>query len=129
MRATINELPVLLEAGPSTVRGTDWDGFRVSVISVPAGTDFGPLLKGLPDDRCPGAHWGYILKGALRITHADGRSELMCGGDLYHMPPGHTGVAEEDTEFIEIADPEKHDRFLAQARQNLLAADAAANGY
>ena len=37
------------------------------LISVPAGTDFGPLLKGLPNDRCPCPHWGYVLKGRLRV--------------------------------------------------------------
>jgi len=51
MRATKNELPVLLEAGLSTVRGVDWGEMRVGVVSVPAGTDFAPLLSGLPDDR------------------------------------------------------------------------------
>lgn len=52
MRTATNELPLLVDAGPASVRGVDWDGMRAAVISVPAGTDFGPLLKGLPDDRC-----------------------------------------------------------------------------
>ena len=102
MRASKSELPVLVEAGAASVRGADWGGMRAAVVSVPAGTDFGPLLKGLPDDRCPCPHWGYVMTGRLRIAYAD-REEILHAGDVYYMPSGHTGVAEEDTEFLEIA--------------------------
>ena len=67
----------------------------VRCVSVPAGTDFGPLLRNLPEDRCQGPHWGYVLKGRLRIQYASGE-EVLSAGDFYHMPPGHTGIAEED---------------------------------
>ena len=119
MHASRNELPVMLEAGPNQIRGIDWGGMRVALVSVPAGADFGPLLKGLPNDRCPGEHWGYVLKGRLRITHADNREEIMAAGDFYHMPPGHTGVAEEATDFIEVGEPGAHQQFIDQARKNI----------
>ncbi len=121
MHASKNQLPMLLEAGPSQVRGIDWGDMRVALLSVPAGADFGPLLKGLPNDRCPGAHWGYVIKGRLRITHADNKDEVIEGGDFYHMPPGHTGVAEEASEFLEIGEPGPHEQFLAAARRNIAA--------
>jgi hypothetical protein len=121
MHASMNELPVLVEAGPSQVRGADWGAMRVAVVSVPAGADFGPLLKGLPDDRCQGEHWGYVIKGRLRITHADNREEVLGGGDFYHLPPGHTGVAEEATDFIEIGEPRAHQQFVEAAKKNIAA--------
>jgi hypothetical protein len=121
MRAARSELPTLLEAGAASVRAVDWNGMRAAVISVPAGTDFGPLLRGLPDDRCPCPHWGYVIKGRLRISYATGE-EVLREGDVYYMPPGHTGVAEEDTEFLEIAPPELHQQFVDNARRNLAAA-------
>jgi hypothetical protein len=116
MRATRDELPILVEAGPAKVRGVDWGEMRVAVVSVPAGTDFGPLLRGLPDDRCPGDHWGYVLKSRLRISYAD-RDEIIQAGDFYHMPAGHTGVAEEETEFLEIGSPRQHQQFVENARR------------
>ena len=118
MRATKDELPIMLEAGPSLVRGIDWGEMRVSVVSVPAGTDFTPLLKGLPDDRCQGPHWGYVLKGRMRIRY-ETEDEVLSAGDFYHMHPGHTGIAEEDTEFIEVAPPHLHQEFLDAAHHNL----------
>jgi hypothetical protein len=84
---------------------------------VPAGTDFSPLLKGLPNDRCQGAHWGYVITGRLHITHADGRQETLAAGDFYHLPPGHTGIAEEATDFIEIGEPGPHQEFVENARR------------
>lgn len=116
MRATRDELPLLVEAGPASVRGADWDSMRVAVISVPAGTDFGPLLQGLPNDRCQCPHWGYVIEGRLRISYAD-HEEVLQAGDFYHMPAGHTGVAEEDTEFLEVAPPAEHQAFVENARR------------
>jgi hypothetical protein len=119
VHASKDALPVMLQAGPAQVRGVDWGRMRVGLVSVPAGTDFSPLLKGLPNDRCPGEHWGYVIKGRLHITGADGQEEDLVAGDFYHLPPGHTGIAEEDTDFIEIGEPGPHDEFLENARRNL----------
>lgn len=118
MRASKEKLPMLLEAGEATVRGADWDDMRVVIVSVPAGTDFGPLLQGHPGDLCPCPHWGYIIKGRLEVQYSDGK-ETLRAGDVYYLPSGHTGVAVEDTEFLEVSPPDKHQSFLDMARRNL----------
>jgi hypothetical protein len=118
MHASKNEMPMLLEAGAATIRAIDWEGMRAVVVSVPAGTDFRPLLSGLPDDLCPCPHWGYVMKGRLQIQYADGE-ETLSAGDVFYLPPGHTGVAEEDTEFLEISPPHQHQQFIDSARRNL----------
>jgi hypothetical protein len=119
MRATKDELPVLLEAGPSSVRGVDWGELRVAVVTAPAGSDFTPLFEGLPNDRCQGAHWGYVIKGRLRVIQRDGTEEVLNAGDFYHIPPDHTGIAEDDIEFLEIGPPEPHQAFIEAAARNL----------
>lgn len=120
MHASTNELPILVDAGAATVRGVDWEGMRAAIVSVPAGTDFGPLLRGLPGDRCPCPHWGYVIRGRLRITGTGG-GETLGAGDVFYLPAGHTGVAEEDTDFVEISPPEQHQRFVDNARGVLAA--------
>lgn len=120
MRATKEDLPVMLEAGDASIRGADWGDMRLTVVTIPAGTDLEPLLKGLPNDRCQGPHWGYVLKGRIRIQYSSSEDVLQAG-DFYYMPPGHTGITEEDTEFLEIAPPDLHDDFLDAARKNLAA--------
>ena len=118
MHATKEELPLVLQAGDASIRGAQWGELRAVVVSLPAGTDVGPLLKGNEGDRCPCPHWGYVVRGRLRVEYAD-RSEILKAGDLYYMPAGHTGVAEEDSELIEISPPGPHEEFLHQARANL----------
>jgi hypothetical protein len=57
---------------------------------MPAGTDDRPLFEGLSDDRCPAApHWGYAIKGQIRVIYAH-REEVLRAGDLYYLPSGHT---------------------------------------
>src|SRR5437867_116905 len=96
MRASRDELPELLGAA---IRGSDCGDLRSTVVSMPAGTDAKPLFKGIPDDRCPAPHWGYVIKGQIRIIYAE-REEVLRTGDLYYLPSGHTAVVEEDFESV-----------------------------
>ena len=104
MRATRDELPVLFGEDPAAIRGADWGDLRAMVISLPAGTDLAPLLQGLPGDLCPCPHWGYVVKGRIRVRYAEGE-ETLRAGDLFYLPPGHTPLVEEDAEFVEFSRP------------------------
>jgi len=114
MRASRDDLPELL--GPA-VRATDWGDLRSIAIALPAGTDLGPLLKGLPDDLCSCPHWGYVIKGQMRVSYADSQ-EVLRAGDLYYLPPGHTGMVEEDFECIEFSPPAAHEQVLDVVKRN-----------
>jgi hypothetical protein len=111
MRATRDQLPILFGADPAAIRGIDWGDLRSMIISLPAGTDLAPLLQGLPNDLCPCPHWGYMLKWRIRVTYADGE-EVLEAGDLFYLPPGHTALVEEDTEFVEFSPPAAHQPVL-----------------
>ena len=121
MRASRHELPELLGAA---IRGSDWGDLRATVVAMPAGTDARPLFKGLPDDRCPAPHWGYVIKGQLRVIYAD-REEVLRTGDLYYLPPGHTAVVEEDFESVEFSNPAGHEQVLDVIKRNAAMAQTA----
>ena len=125
MHASRDELPLLFGADPAAVRGADWGGLRAGIVSLPAGADLGPLFKGLPNDRCPCPHWGYVIRGRMRITYAD-REEVVSAGDIVYMPPGHTAVVEEDFEWAEFSPPAEHDAVLAVVLSNAATASAPA---
>jgi len=103
MRETRQNLPVLLQAPGVTVRSADWNGMAVNYIELAKGTDFTPVLKGLPGDMCQCPHWGYVLKGAITLRYQDGKEEKVQAGDLWFAPAGHTAWCEEDTEFVEFS--------------------------
>jgi hypothetical protein len=124
MRATRDELPILFGEDPTTIRGADWGGLRSMIVSLPAGTDLAPVLKGLPNDLCPCPHWGYVIKGRMRVVYAD-REEVLQASDLFYLPPGHTPLVEEDTEFVEFSRPEEHQPVLDHVQRAMAAASAA----
>jgi glyoxylate utilization-related uncharacterized protein len=92
-------------------------GFRALIVSFPARMDATPLLRGLLDDRCHCPHWGYILKGQMRVIYAD-QAETLKAGDLWYLPPGHTVIDDEDMEFIEFSPPKQYDKVLEVLRLN-----------
>ena len=79
MRVRKEDLPVALEAGAAFSRQMDMGNMTVAYDAVPAGFDSAAIDRGLPGDRCPCPHWGYVLKGRVRVTYAD-REEIYTAG-------------------------------------------------
>ena len=87
------------DAGVAKVWQDDADGYQISFISILEDADMAWLLKGLPDDRCPCPHWGYVMKGEASFTFAD-RTETFQAGEGFYVAPGHTPAATAGTEFL-----------------------------
>ena len=107
MKHETNSMPLVMEAP-----GTQWrvvkglQGMAASYAQLPAGTDFTPMLKGLPDDMCQCPHWGYVIEGKMNIKYKDGSVEVITGGSVFYLPPGHTAWVDEDTRLVDFS-PEK----------------------
>ena len=119
MGTRVADLPIELDQGALQTRYIEHGEMAIRHARVPAGTDMGPVLAGLPGDRCPSPHWGMVLEGALRMRHADGTEELASAGEVYHWPAGHTAVAEEDTVFLEVGPVEPMRQFGDHAKKVL----------
>ncbi len=102
MKSELDQLPIELEQGELVTRYAEWGGMAVRLARVPAGTDMGPVLEGLPGDRCPSPHWGLVLEGAIHLLHADGTEEVTTAGEAYYWPAGHTAWTDQDTVFLEV---------------------------
>jgi hypothetical protein len=102
MRYDVNDMPIELEAGGLVTRYVELGDMAIRHATVPAGGDMGPLLAGLPDDRCPSPHWGIVIDGAITVTQLDGSVEEVTAGQMYHWPAGHTGVTVGGVTFLEI---------------------------
>ena len=85
MHRAMKALPVVEDYGDGFCsRLVEWGGMIVSYETFPKGVDATPLFKGLPDDMCQSPHWGYVLKGRVRIKRADGDAVLKTG-DVYYL--------------------------------------------
>jgi hypothetical protein len=56
----------------------------------------------------------------MRVSYADS-VEVVRAGDLYYLPPGHTGLVEEDFECVEFSRPEEHEPVFDVVKQNAAA--------
>src|SRR3954447_328929 len=86
-------------------RHEDIEGYTVNFVSFRQDIDGTPLLKGLPDDRCPCPHWGYVLKGRLTYKFSD-HDEVFEAGDAFYLPPGHIPLAEAGSELVQFSPTE-----------------------
>ena len=104
--ATRNDVPVAIEGNGDELRTMPiGGGMSVGYIHLPQGADKGPAFKGLTDDACQCPHWGYLLKGKLRMRTATG-SETYEAGQAYYWAPGHVPEALEDCDFVEFSPTE-----------------------
>jgi hypothetical protein len=81
----------------------DFGPYTVGFERYSADADLAPFFEGLPDDLCQAPHLGYVLKGKVRFTFADGREETYQAGDAYYAPPGHTPYLYAGSEVVEFS--------------------------
>jgi len=119
MRVAKNEVPVKFDVPGAVVRqaeafgdATGFGAFGGEYLSLGAGTDIAPLLKGLEGDACQAPHWGYVLSGELVVTYTDGLEETCVGGDLLYWPPGHSVRVVNDAEVVLFSPEVEHGRVL-----------------
>jgi hypothetical protein len=106
-------------------RAEQLEGYTVNFVTFREDIDHGPLLKGLPDDRCQCPHWGYVFKGRLTFRYAD-REEVFEAGDAFYAPPGHVPVQNEPgTEYLQFSPSEELRRTSETIMENMQALQGA----
>lgn len=99
----LDSLPVVVSGPGVEIRATEAGELTVALVRLDAGHDARPLFRGLPDDLCQCPHWGYVIRGRLRIWTSGDTFELCAAGQAFYWPPGHAPEALEDSEFLEIS--------------------------
>ena len=119
MRIAKDDIPIKIDAPGAVARQKtgfgDAAGYGTisgEYFSLGAGADIAPLLKGLQGDLCPSPHWGYLLQGEVTARYADGREEVVRGGDLFYWPPGHTVKVGQDAEVVMFSPQHEHTEVL-----------------
>ena len=77
-------------------------------FTLAAGVDTTPLFQGLDGNACQCPHWGYVIKGTITTTAADGSEETVNTNDLFYWPPGHNVRVDEDAEIIMFSPQNEH---------------------
>ncbi len=120
MKLKLEDIPIIME-GPGSIirRQGEFGNLDVVYIELPKGTDFTPLLKGLPNDSCYCTHWGHIIQGTFRIIYDSGTEEVLEEGDVFYLPAGHTAIVDEDLKCIMFSPNKEHDEVLTHAMKKM----------
>ena len=100
--ASKDELPVATEMPGFESRQAEWGGFTAAFETIAGGLDATEFFSSLPGGMCQSPHWGYVVKGKVRVKYAD-REEVISAGQAYYMAPGHIPVVEEDSAIVEFS--------------------------
>jgi len=81
-------------------------------FSLAAGVDTTLLFKGLEGNMCQCPHWGFVLRGQITTTDADGRKETVNTNDLFYWPPGHNVKVDADAEIVMFSPQHEHSHVI-----------------
>jgi hypothetical protein len=102
----------------------DLDGYVCALVETEQAADLTELLKGLPNDRCPCPHWGYVIEGGLWFR-GEGGEESFRAGDAFYVAPGHTAGADAGSRFVIFSPAEmivEVEQHMARRGQELMGA-------
>lgn len=111
---------VAIEGNGAQMLTKDLGEYTVAFATLAKGVDLGPALVGLEDDLCQCPHWGYMIKGRLRMRTADGE-EIYEAGQAFYWGPGHAPEALEDCEYVDFSPTEAFNHVLDHVRSGAAA--------
>jgi hypothetical protein len=89
-----------------------FDTISGEYFSLSAGVDTTPLFEGLEGDLCQCPHWGFVLRGRITTTDADGAQETVTANDLFYWPPGHNVRVDADAEIVMFSPQREHSHVI-----------------
>lgn len=109
-------MSVAFEGGGVEVRTEEAGEMTVGLFRLPGGTDMRPLLHGLEGDLCQCPHWGYMLKGTVRMHTPNGPKDYKAG-QAFYWAPGHAPEALEDVEYVDFSPTQELNAVLEHVKQ------------
>jgi hypothetical protein len=115
MRVEKDDVEVRMEIPGAVIRQRrgfgDVSGFDMisgEYFTLSAGVDTTPLFQGLEGNLCQCPHWGFVLRGQITTTDADGEQETVNANDLFYWPAGHNVRVDEDAEIVMFSPQREH---------------------
>jgi hypothetical protein len=88
------------------VRG--FEAISGECFTLSAGVDTTTLFQGLEGDLCQCPHWGFVVRGQITTTSANGARETVRANDLFYWPPGHNVKVDADAEIVMFSPQREH---------------------
>jgi len=115
MRVAKDDVDVKMEIPGAVIRqrtdfgdATGLGKISAEYFSLAAGVDTTPLFQGLEGNLCQCPHWGFVLRGRLTTTDADGAQETVNADNLFYWPPGHNVTVDSDADIVMFSPQHEH---------------------
>jgi hypothetical protein len=106
------EVPMAIEGDGLEFRKQEIGGdMSVAFVHVPKGADLRPALAGLPNDLCQCPHWGYVIKGQIKMHTGDGE-QVYQAGEAFYWAPGHAPEALEESDYVDFSPTRELDEVI-----------------
>jgi len=119
MRVAKDDVDVRMEIPGAVIRQrtgfgdvSGYTGISGEYFTLSAGVDTTPLFQGLEGNLCQCPHWGFVLRGRLTTTDAQGAQETVTANDLFYWPPGHNVKVDADAELVMFSPQREHSRVI-----------------
>ena len=119
MRVAKDDVDVKMEIPGAVIRqrtdfgdATGLGKISAEYFSLAAGVDTTPLFQGLEGNLCQCPHWGFVLRGRLTTTDADGAQETVNADDLFYWPPGHNVTVNSDADIVMFSPQHEHSHVI-----------------
>lgn len=119
MRVAKDDVDVRMEIPGAVIRqrtgfgdASGFDQISGEYFTLAAGVDTTPLFQGLEGNLCQCPHWGFVLRGQLTTTSADGDEETVRANDLFYWPAGHNVRVDADAEIIMFSPERLHSHVI-----------------
>jgi hypothetical protein len=111
------EAPIAIEGEGVELRAKELGGgMSAAFVKVPKGADLRPALVGLADDLCQCPHWGYVLKGRVRM-HTRNGGDVYEAGQAFYWAPGHAPEALEDSEYVDFSPTDEFNHVIEHIKE------------
>jgi len=115
MRVAKDDVGVKMEIPGAVIRletdfgsASGYEKISGEYFSLSAGVDTTPLFEGLEGNLCQCPHWGFVLRGRITTTDAEGVKETVNANDLFYWPPGHNVKVDADADIIMFSPEREH---------------------
>jgi hypothetical protein len=105
------DVPVAIDGDGVQLRKQAVGDMSVAFVRARRGIDLRPALAGLPDDLCQCPHWGYVLKGLVRMHTRQGHQDY-AAGQAFYWAPGHAPEIIEDAEYVDFSPTKEFDEVI-----------------
>ena len=119
MRIAKDDVDVQMEIPGAVIRQRSgfgdvsaYDAISGEYFSLAAGVDTTALFEGLDGDLCQCPHWGFVLRGEITTTDAEGVRETVRANDLFYWPPGHNVRVDADAEIVMFSPQHEHSHVI-----------------